>query len=170
MTGKLKKVIALLLCTVMTMGISTTVFAAEEEEAVVIDLFDVNSPYLIEVVEMQQKERTTSRPTKVWNMEMQGAYSYSAYSNNNIMWTKYIFFDPGNIGEFRVTATSTNTNYRMRFYDELNNREFVYSVPSTNVVWKTETFNGWNNADEFYFGVDTLVTGGAVSVEGVVSY
>lgn len=154
----------------MAMGTSTAVFAAEEEEVIVIDLFDVNSPYLIEVTELQEKERTTSRPTKVWNIGVQGSYSYSAYSNNNTMWTKYIFFDPGNIGEFKVTAKSTNTNYRMIFCNPLNNREYTYSIPSTNVMWKTQTFDGWNNADEFYFGVDTSVTGGAVSVEGVVGY
>lgn len=95
----------------MTMGTSTAVFAAEEEEAIVIELFDVNSPYLIEVVEVQEKERTTSPPTEVWNIGTQGSYSYSAYSNNNTMWTKYIFFDPSNLGEFKVTAKSNNTNY-----------------------------------------------------------
>lgn len=170
MSGKLKKVIALLLCTIMTMGTSTAVFAAEEEEAIVIDLFDVNSPYLIEVVEVQEKERTTSPPTEVWNIGTQGSYSYSAYSNNNTMWTKYIFFDPSNLGEFKVTAKSNNTNYRMLFINTFNNRRYTYSIPSTNVMWKTQTFDQWNNADEFYFGVDTSATGGAVSVEGVVSY
>mgnify|MGYP003292371932 CR=1 FL=1 len=173
MLKKLKKMVAFMLCLTMAFGISTTAMAAEivtEDEPIVIELFDEDSPYLIEIVETSGKERTTSAPTSVWNMATQGSYSYSAYSSNNIMWSKYIFFDPGNIGEFIITAKSTNTNYRMRFYDVLNGREFIYSVPSTNVTWKTASFSGWNNADEFYFGVDTKASGGSVSVNGVVSY
>ena len=82
--------------------------------------------------------RTTSRPTSVWNMATQGSYSYSAYSNNNTMWSKYIFFAPSNIGYFSITARSTNTNYQIIFYDALYNRTFTYSVPSTNVTWRTK--------------------------------
>lgn len=172
MLKNMKKIMMIAISLTMILGFSMTTLAAEtleDEQHVVIELFDFDSPYLIKVADGNEISRTTSRPTSVWNMATQGSYSYSAYSNNNTMWSKYIFFDPGNIGYFSITAKSTNTNYQMIFYDALYNRTFTYSVPSTNVTWRTKSFSSWKNADEFYFGVDTSRTGGSVSVNGVVS-
>ena len=172
MIKKMKKIMMIALSLTMMLGFSMTTLAAEpveEDQHVVIELFDLNSPYLIEVTDGANISRTTTPPTSYWNMATQGSYSYSAYSNNNTMWSKYIFFDPGNIGAFTITAKSTNTNYQMKFINTAINKTYTYDIPSTNVTWRTTSFSGWGNSDEFYFGVVTSKTGGAVSVNGVVS-
>ena len=171
MIKKSKRSIALLLLITLSMGISTTALAAEQkndDKPVIIKLFDPNDPNLIEIVDVEDVARTTTRPTRSWNMDVDGLYTYSAYSNNNIMWTKYVFFDPGNLGYFYVTAKSTNTNYRMIVHDGDHNRDYIYRITGTNIRMETEAIPGWTNTDTFYFGIDTTQTKGAVSVNGTV--
>lgn len=171
MFKKLKKSIALLLTVVMSLGISVSALAAEpanSTDTVTINLFDPDDPSLIKIEDADDTARTTSRPTTIKNLATEGRYNYSAYSNNNIMWTKYVFFDPGNLGNFIFTANSTNTNYRLVVHNSENGKDYYYAINSTNVVCKTSSYSDWNNADTFYFGIDTTVNKTAVSVNGYV--
>ena len=172
MLRKWKKSIALLLAVMLSFGMKTTVLAAEseddQEDEVVINLFDPNDPSLVAIVDVTERERTTSRPTKLWNMDVDGDYTYSAYSNNNIMWSKYRFFDPGNLGCFKITANSNSINYQLIVYNCDDKRDYVYEIHSKNVTCNTWNFDGWGTPDWIYFGIDTTKTKSAVSVNGVV--
>lgn len=89
MLRKWRKGIAFVLFMALSLGVKTTALAAAPEaipeDTVVINLFDPDDPNLVEIVDVPATVRTTSRPTQVWNLNTQGRYSYSAYSNNNIM-------------------------------------------------------------------------------------
>lgn len=172
MLRKWRKGIAFVLFMALSLGVKTTALAAAPEaipeDTVVINLFDPDDPNLVEIVDAPATVRTTSRPTQVWNLNTQGRYSYSAYSNNNIMWSKYIFFSGSNLGWFEIKANSTNTNYRLLVYDAESNKEYKYNILSTNVLCLTRNLPGWGNPDSFYFGIDTTITKSAVSVNGYV--
>lgn len=172
MLKKAKKCIMLLLAMSMLLGMSTSVFAAEKsQDTVEINLFDPNDPNLIAIVDAIET-RTTSRPTSYYYLDTQGQYSYSAYSSNNIMWTKYIFgsSDGASTGStrFRITASSTNTNYRMVVHNCSNNKDYYYSISSTSVSFYQSNLSGWTSSPYFYFGVDTTASKSAVSVSGIV--
>lgn len=172
MLRKWKKSIALLLAVMLSFGMKTTVLAAEseddQEDEVVINLFDPNDPSLVAIVDVTERERTTSRPTKLWNMDVDGDYTYSAYSNNNIMWSKYVFITQDYDGTFVLTANSTNTNYYMTFYNFADGKDYNYKITSTSVTFRSRNMSGWPDSGKFYFGVNTKKTGGAVSVTGAV--
>ncbi len=173
MLRKWRKGAAFVLFMALSFGMKTTVLAAAPElipeNKVVINLFDPDDPNLIEIVDVSETARTTSRPSKVWHLEVDGNYSYSAYSNNNIMWTKYVFFDAGNIGLFKITANASNINYRLVVHNGADKKDYYYAIHYKNVVCNTWNFDGWGNPDTFYFGIDTTVSKSAVSVNGVVS-
>lgn len=173
MLRKWKKSIAFVLFVTLSLGMKTTVLAAAPEEVpedeVVINLFDPNDPNLVAIVDVNETERTTSRPTQVWNMDVDGNYSYSAYSNNNTMWSKYRFFDPGNLGLFEITANSNNINYQLIVHNGDDGKDYYYEIHYKKVTCNTWNFDGWGNPDWIYFGIDTTKTKTAVSVNGVVS-
>ena len=88
MLKRIKNSIALLLVFALSLGMSTSVFAAgysNTEEAVTINLFDPDDPSLIAIIDADENARTTSRPNTNYDLDAKGTYSYSAYSNNNIM-------------------------------------------------------------------------------------
>ena len=164
------RIVAFLMIVALSLG--TPIFASatekETEETVVINLFDLNDPNLVEVVDVQESSRTTSRPTAYYDLDAQGKYSYSAYSSNNIMWTKYIFYTQDGHGSFLITANSTNTNYRMRIYNCANGKYYIYNITSTSVAFYNSNISNWTQSSYFYFGIDTTATGKAVSVNGAV--
>lgn len=164
------RMIALLMIVALSLGTPIFASAAEKgtEETVVINLFDLNDPNLVEVVDVQESSRTTSRPTAYYDLDAQGQYSYSAYSNNNTMWTKYIFYTQDGHGSFLITANSTNTNYRMKIHNCTDGKDYIYNITSTSVAFYNSQVSGWNQSSYFYFGIDTTATGKAVSVNGAV--
>lgn len=170
MLKKYKSIIALLMAVAVSLGTPVSALAAEKgtEETVVINLFDLNDPNLIEVVDAEEVSRTTSRPTAHYDLDAKGKYSYSAYSNNNIMWTKYVFYTQDGFGSFLITADSTNTNYRMRVHNCANGKDYIYNITSTSVAFYNSQISGWTQSAYFYFGIDTTASGKAVSVKGSV--
>ena len=94
----------------------------------VIKVFDLNDPHLVEVTDSGEGNAndivlyTTSRPTRHYNLENSGQYRYSAYSNRNIMWTKYIF-DTNN-GSFRVYGRFNKKPFNIIFHNCSNNRDY----------------------------------------------
>lgn len=168
---KYRKSIALLLTAIFVLGMGTTVMAAEPldgDEVQVIHLFDPDDPSLVEITDATEIARTTSRPTITYDLDAKGAYSYSAYSNNNIMWTKYIFITQDNAGAFMVTANSNSTNYYMTFHNFTDGKDYDYKIISTSTVFYGSRLTNWPSSGRFYFGVNTKRTGGAVSVTGAV--
>lgn len=171
MLKKFKKSIAVLLVCALSFGMSMSVFAVglpDTEETVTINLFDPDDPNLIAIVDVSETARTTSRPTASYDLDTRGTYSYSAYSNNNIMWSKYRFRTLDGNGSFRITAESTNTNYRMVVHNCNSNKDYYYRISSTSVNFYNSSISGWTSSPYFYFGVDTTVTGSSVSVTGIV--
>lgn len=142
----------------------------EEENVTVINVFDPNDPHLIAIVDpgTEASTRTTSRPTSHYNLESQGQYQYSAYSNNNVMWSRYIF-DTHN-GKLRVYGTANATRaYRVVFHNSDNGRDYYYSPTSTSGFdrYDYQIASGFSPSS-FYFGIDTTVSKSAVSVNGFV--
>lgn len=171
MLKRIKNSIALLLVFALSLGMSTSVFAAgssNTEEAVTINLFDPDDPSLIAIIDADENARTTSRPNTNYDLDAKGTYSYSAYSNNNIMWSKYRFYTLDGEGTFRITANSTNTKYRMVVHNCRTNKDYYYRISSTSVNFYNSSISGWSSSPYFYFGVDTTATGASVSVNGIV--
>ena len=169
MNKKIRRGIGFFLAAVFAFGMKTTAMAAElpdGDEVQVIDLFDLNDPSLVEVTEVTETARTTSRPTATYDLDAKGAYAYSAYSNNNIMWSKYVFITQDYDGTFVLTANSTNTNYYMTFYNFADGKDYNYKITSTSVTFRSRNMSGWPDSGKFYFGVNTKKTGGAVWVTG----
>ena len=171
MVKRIKKNIALLLIFALSFGMSTSVSASgssNPEETVTINLFDPNDPNLVAIADADETARTTSRPTTNYNLDANGTYSYSAYSSDNIMWSKYRFYTLDGEGTFRITANSTNTNYRMVVHNCRTNKDYYYAISSTSVNFYNSSISGWSSSPYFYFGVDTTSTGASVSVNGIV--
>lgn len=139
----------------------------------VIKVFDLNDPHLVEVTDSGEGNAndivlyTTSRPTRHYNLENSGQYRYSAYSNRNIMWTKYIF-DTNN-GSFRVYGRFNKKPFNIIFHNCSNNRDYKYAITSDSEFdyYQFEVMNG-TAPRSFYFGIDTKSTRSAVSVNGFV--
>lgn len=172
MLRKWKKSIAFVLFVTLSLGMKTTVLAAAPEEVpedtMVINLFDPDDPNLIAIEDVSTEitARTTSRPTVHYNLDTMGSYAYSAYSNNNIMWTKYIFDTQDGEGGFVIHGDGTNMNYRLRVHNCDNGKGYIYRI--TNISWtchnKNSDFTIYPSS--FYFGIDTTASGAAVSVNG----
>lgn len=130
-------------------------------------------PHLVEVTDSGEGNAndivlyTTSRPTRHYNLENSGQYRYSAYSNRNIMWTKYIF-DTNN-GSFRVYGRFNKKPFNIIFHNCSNNRDYKYAITSDSEFdyYQFEVMDG-TAPRSFYFGIDTKSTRSAVSVNGFV--
>ena len=53
------------------------------------------------------------------------------------MWTKYVFFDAGNIGLFKITANASNINYRLVVHNGADKKDYYYAIHYKNVVCNT---------------------------------
>lgn len=171
MLKNLKKITSLVLCAAILLGFSNPVLAAEASEQtdpIIINVFDPDDPYLDEIVDASSKARTTSRPTTVWDLDAKGQYSYSAYSSNNIMWTKYRFYTQGGDGCFFISTKATNTNYRVVVHNCSNGKDYYYNISKTSQSFYEFNISGWSKSPYFYFGIDTTKSGGSVSVSGAV--
>ncbi len=174
---KMKKIMVLMFAAALSTVGSFYAFASNEaavkeveEEVTVINVFDPDDPHLVAIVDpgKEASARTTSRPTEHYNLESQGQYQYSAYSNNNVMWSKYIF-DTHN-GKLRVYGTANATNaYRVVFHNSDDGKDYYYSPTSTSGFdrYDYQIASGFSPSS-FYFGIDTTVSKSAVSVNGFV--
>lgn len=173
----MKRFIAFVLVVALSAVGSFAAFAAdgsdmweETENVTVINVFDPSDPHLVAIVDpgTEYSARTTSRPTAHYDLESEGQYEYSAYSNNNIMWSKYIF-DTNN-GKLRVYGNANVTKaYRVVFHNSDNGKDYYYSPTSTSGFdrYDYQIANGFSPSS-FYFGIDTTVSKSAVSVNGFV--
>lgn len=161
-----------LLCSFIAFAIPT--FAAEDAllasaetevpvERVLIKLFDPNDPSLISITDSENLSRTTNRPTTHLDLRNNSPYLYSAYSNKNIMWSKYVFDNSGN--RFRIQGSATNSGYKIIVYNYDNGQEYTYRG-ATSFDMYSEDLHGVSSPSAFYFGFDTKSTGGSVSVDG----
>lgn len=134
-----------------------------KSEKVVIKLFDPNDPNLISITDPTETSRTTSRPTSHLDLRTNSPYHYSAYSDKNIMWTKYIFDNTGN--HYRIQGTATNSNFKIVVHNGDDGKDYTYNG-ATSFDMYSEGLAGVSAPSEFYFGFDTKSTGGSVSVNG----
>lgn len=174
MLKNVKRIIAVLLFVTLSFGWPVSVEAAsleDEGEVDTIKLFDLDDPHLIEVVDSADTARTTSRPTSIYYLDTQGQYSFSAYSNNNIMWSKYIFrFKYENGYRFEIAGKCTNTNFKLVVCDNISHKDYYYKIKNTSFIVTCEDkgWEDWPRPRSFYFGIDTKSTGSAVSVDGII--
>ncbi|MDO5417276.1 MAG: hypothetical protein Q4F29_08755 [Lachnospiraceae bacterium] len=175
MRKKFKKIATLLLAVSMCVCGSLSAFAADstDKDAVtIINVFDPSDPHLEAIVDPfnQAVTRTTSRPTSHYNLD-DAQYTYSAYSNNNVMWSKYIFDTLDGQGKFRVygQTISASKNYRVVFHNCDNGKDYYYSpTDSSGFDCYDFTISSTFRPSSFYFGIDTTVSKSAVSVNGFV--
>ena len=158
-------VCALSMCTFPAFAAPATTPSAEttKNETVVIKLFDPNDPNLISITDASDTSKTTSRPTAHLDLRDNSPYHYSAYSNKNTMWTKYIFDNSGN--HYRIQGTATNSNYNIIVHNGNNGKDYTYKG-ATSFDMYSEGLAGVSAPSEFYFGFDTKSSGGSVSVDG----
>lgn len=157
-------VCALSMCTFPALAAPATTPSAEttKNETVVIKLFDPNDPHLISITDASDTSKTTSRPTAHLDLRYNSPYYYSAYSNKNIMWTKYIFDNSGN--NFKIEGTATNPNYIIIVHNGDDGNDYTYDgATSFELISEKESVGA---PSEFYFGFDTKTNGGSVSVDG----
>lgn len=172
-----KKVVVMFLVIALSAMISLATFAADEinaqvntDNVTVINIFDPNDPHLVAIVDLstEASTRTTSRPTSHYDLASQGQYQYSAYSNNNVMWSKYVF-DTSN-GKLRVYGTANSTkDYRVIFHNSDNGKDYYYSPTSTTGFDRYDYQIAKDfSPSSFYFGIDTTISKSAVSIDGFV--
>lgn len=173
----MKRFIVFALTAALSIAGSFAAFAAEgtsvkqgTDNVTVINVFDPSDPHLVAIVDPAEDSfaRTTSRPTSHYDLESEGQYKYSAYSNNNVMWSKYIF--DTNFGSFRVYGTTNGTKaYRVVFHNCDNGKDYYYA-PELSSEFDAYEYNvgGGIKPSSFYFGIDTTVSKSAVSVNGFV--